>query len=66
MKKWEYKILDSSDVPRAGFLKGRDRSDVEKFLNSLGREGWELVNIDFRELEGRFEFTGVAKRAKGM
>lgn len=62
MKKWEYKIVDSSDVPRAGILKGRDRSDVEKYLNSLGQQGWELVNADFRELEHRFDFTGVAKR----
>lgn len=62
MKKWEYIVLDSKDIPRAGILKGRDRSGVEKYLNNLGREGWELVNIDFRELESRFEFTGVAKR----
>ena len=64
MKKWEYKVLDSKDIPRAGILKGRDRSGVEKYLNGLGREGWELVNIDFREFEGRFEFTAVAKREK--
>ena len=62
MKKWEYKIVDSSDVPRAGILKGRDRSDVETYLNNLGQQGWELVNADFRELEHRFDFTGVAKR----
>ncbi len=65
MKNWEYKVLDSKDIPRAGILKGRDRSGVENYLNSLGREGWELVNIDFRELEGRFEFTAVAKREIG-
>lgn len=62
MKKWEYIVLDSKDIPRAGILKGRDRAGVEKYLNDLGREGWELVNIDFRELESRFEFTGVAKK----
>ena len=65
MKKWEYKIVDSSDVPRAGIFKGRDRSDVEKYLNSLGQQGWELVNADFRELENRYEFMGVAKRENG-
>ena len=42
MKKWEYKVLDSKNIPRAGILKGRDRSGVEKYLNNLGREGWEL------------------------
>lgn len=64
MKKWEYKIVDSSDVPCAGILKGRDRSDVEEYLSGLGQQGWELVNADFRELEYRFDFTGVAKREK--
>lgn len=25
---------------------------------------WELVNPDFRELDNRFEFTGIAKRER--
>ena len=65
MKKWEYKVVDSSDIPGGGIFRGKDRSDVEEYLNSLGREGWELVNVDFRELEHRFDFTGVAKKEKG-
>ena len=32
--RWEYKVLD------------RLRSDLEKQLNKLGAEGWELVAID--------------------
>lgn len=62
MKKWEYKIVDSKDVAGGGIFKGRARSDVESYLSSLGKEGWELINLDFRELEGRLEFSGVAKR----
>lgn len=60
--KWEYKLFDSKDVKRDGLLKGKSRESIEKYLNGLGHEGWEVVNITFRELESRSSFTGVAKR----
>jgi hypothetical protein len=62
MKKFEYKIIDSSDIEKPGFFKGRKRADIEQYLNELGSEGWEIINMDFRELEARLEFSGVAKR----
>ncbi|MDT0595753.1 DUF4177 domain-containing protein [Glaciecola petra] len=62
MKKYEYKVVDTRDVESAGLFKGRNRSDVEKYLNLLGAEGWELVNVDFRELEGDLEFAGIMKK----
>jgi hypothetical protein len=64
MRKWEYKIVDSKDVPAEGRFKGRSRLALEAYLNQLGAEGWELVNIDSLELEGRTEFVGVAKRER--
>lgn len=63
MKKWAYKIVDSKEVPGGGIFKGKDRRDVEVYLCEIGEEGWEIINLDFRELEGRFEFTGVAKKS---
>ncbi len=62
MRKYKYKIVDSKDVEPAGLFKGKKREDVEEYLNELGKEGWELVNADFRELEGRLEFSGVMKK----
>jgi hypothetical protein len=62
MSKFEYKIIDSKDVASAGVFKGRQRADVEAYLCTLGEDGWEIINMDFRELEGRLEFSGVAKR----
>ncbi|MBT5069875.1 MAG: DUF4177 domain-containing protein [Candidatus Marinimicrobia bacterium] len=62
MRKYKYKIVDSKDVESAGLFKGKKREDVEDYLNKLGTEGWELVNADFRELEGRLEFSGVMKK----
>ena len=62
MRKFEYKIIDSKDVASAGVFKGRQRADVEAYLCTLGQDGWEIINMDFRELEGRLEFSGVAKR----
>jgi len=61
MRKFEYKIIDSKDVASAGVFKGRQRADVEAYLCTLGEDGWEIINMDFRELEGRLEFSGVAK-----
>ena len=64
MEKFEYKIIDTRDVETEGLFKGRKREDVEKYLNDLGANGWELVNVDFRELEGGSEFAGIMKKEK--
>ena len=64
MSTWEYMIIDSKDIAGGGIFKGKDRSEVDQYLNKLGADGWEIINLDFRELEHRFDFTGVAKRAK--
>lgn len=61
IKRWEYKLIDSKDVGE-GFFKGPDRSNVERYLDNLGRDGWELVAIDFLELQKRHSFVAVAKR----
>ncbi len=62
MKQYTYKIIDTCDVKAAGIFKGRKREDVEAYLNTLGSDGWELVNVDFRELEGGLEFAGIMKK----
>lgn len=64
MAKWEYKILDSNAVPDAkGIIpKPKKISDIEAYLNRLGADGWEIVNLDFKELSSPREFVGVAKR----
>lgn len=64
MRRWEYRMVDSKDVPSQGVFKGRSREALEKYLNDLGAEGWEIVNIDSYELEARTEFVGLAKREK--
>lgn len=63
IQKFRYKVVDSRDVATAGFFKGRKREDIEAYLNELGQEGWELINVDFRELEGGLEFAGIMKQA---
>jgi hypothetical protein len=62
MKKYKYNMIDTRDVESAGLFKGRKREDIETYLNSLGEQGWELVNVDFRELEGGMEFAGIMKQ----
>ena len=62
MQGWEYKIVDSSDVDDGNFLEGASRDKIEEYLNQLGADGWEIINLDFVETESRSSFIGVAKR----
>ncbi|MFH0916932.1 MAG: hypothetical protein V1912_10885 [bacterium] len=64
MKTWEYRIIDSKDVPREGILMRKSRQALEGYLNQFGADGWELIDIDCFELEGRKNFVGIAKREK--
>ncbi|BDX06284.1 DUF4177 domain-containing protein [Planctobacterium marinum] len=65
---WEYKIIDSNSVEKAGFLKGRTLEAVEAYLNELGQDGWEIIDLDFNMDPtlpgGPTHFLGVAKRKK--
>jgi len=65
---WEYKIVDSEQAEKGGFLKGRTVEQVEKYLNNLGSEGWEIIDLDFQMDPampgGPTHFHGVAKRKK--
>ena len=44
---WEYKFIDSDNVAKAGTFKARSTEDIEAYFNALGREGWEIVALDF-------------------
>ena len=65
---WEYKIVNSADAKKRGFLTGHTVEDVEKYLNSLGSQGWEIIDLDFQMDPtmpgGPTHFHGVAKRPK--
>jgi hypothetical protein len=63
MKKWEYKIIDTDDVPGGGTFKGKSRDAIEAHLNQLGEQGWEIVSLDALEWNLK-RFLGVAKREK--
>ncbi len=64
MTEWEYRLVDSNDVEEGSFLSGKSREAIEEYLNRLGAEGWEVINLDFVELENRTSFVGIAKREK--
>ena len=42
MKNWEYKMIDTKEVPGGGIFKGKSRKAVEAYLNKLGQQGWEI------------------------
>lgn len=69
MEKWEYKLLDSKKLPEveSGLFKQSKVSlrEAEEYLNKLGDEGWEIIDIDFDFLiHDTGAFVGVAKRKK--
>ena len=69
MQKWEYLLLDSKKLESAegGLFKQKKVSidEAQKYLNSLGEQGWEIIDIDFDFLiHDTGAFVGVAKRPK--
>lgn len=62
MKRWEYMIIDSDDMKKHLSFKEPDRDKLEEYFDVLGSRGWEIINIDFYDLEFRGGFSGVAKR----
>lgn len=65
MTTWQYRLINSKDIPAESRMRGPSQAEVEQFLNGIGAEGWEIVNLDWRDLEGRMAFMGVAKRSVG-
>jgi len=61
VKKWEYKIIDSMRLP-GGIFRGKKFDEIEKYLNEIGEEGWEIINLDFNDVTGQMDFVGVARR----
>ncbi len=61
-KKWEYRVVDSHEIPGVNFTEARKKSDIVEYLNRLGQEGWEIINLDMTESQAMFNFFGVAKR----
>lgn len=69
MEKQEYLLIDSKklDSAEGGIFTQKKVSieEAEKYLNKLGEEGWEIIDLDFEFLiHETGAFVGVAKRKK--
>jgi hypothetical protein len=65
MPQWEYKLFGSQDAPAdRGILGTKNvRAELEAYLNALGRDGWEIVDVDFYPTDEQ-HFAGLAKRER--
>lgn len=70
MDKWEYKLIDSkklAETDKMMFFSQKKISlkEAEMYLNTLGDNGWEIIDLDFDFLvHDTGAFVGVAKRKK--
>ena len=69
MEKWEYLLLNSKKLESAqGGVFTQTKvtlEEAEKYLNKLGEEGWEIIDLDFDFLiHDTGAFVCVAKRKK--
>ncbi len=64
MNSWEYKVIDSRNIEGGSWFKDKPEEAVEGYLNDLGADGWEIIHLDWRELERRMSFMGIAKRER--
>ena len=65
MKTWEYRIIDSEEAYRGGFEEDIKKKDIEEYLNRLGIDGWEIINLDFSAHARKSWFMGGARREIG-
>lgn len=67
MKRWEYLLIDSKKLAHAEkniFKQPKvTLEEAQAYLNTLGAEGWEIIDLDFDFLiHNSGFFVGVAKR----
>jgi len=68
MASWEYKVIPVKTRIHSSTLSGGNKpvmEDVQKDLNILGKEGWELVSVqDVSLTDGRRFTVAYLKRLK--
>lgn len=60
LTKWEYKVIPIKTRIHSNHFEGGNKpvmEDVQKDLNSLGKEGWELVSVQDVNLPDGKRFT---------
>ncbi|MBT0159925.1 DUF4177 domain-containing protein [Candidatus Bathyarchaeota archaeon A05DMB-2] len=69
MVTWEYKVVPVKTQIHSNHFEGGSKpvmEDIQNDLNSLGKEGWELVSVQDISLQDGRRFTvAYLKRQKG-
>lgn len=64
MEKWEYKTILGKDLGVHIFSARKTAKAMDQALNELGRQGWELVQLNFSGVAGASGIAGVLKRRR--
>ena len=62
MIQWEYPVIDSRFFPCGGKFKGKEKDIVDMYFTIIGHEVWEVISLDFRDVQRGYEFVGLAER----
>jgi hypothetical protein len=63
MTKWEYKVIDSYEAPRAQGKSIPENKEITEYLNPIGKDGWELVSVMRTNTDGSLlSFKAFFKR----
>ncbi|HEX9985563.1 MAG TPA: DUF4177 domain-containing protein [Thermoanaerobaculia bacterium] len=64
-EQWEYEFFSTMDLPEQGWFKRPNRDDVRDYLNKLGQDGWEVINVVFAVAYGPdYHMRAILKRRK--
>ncbi len=63
MTVWEYKIVNSTEAEGGGLLSSPSKENLEAYLNALGAEGWEIIDLGVQDFD-TMAFVGLARRPR--
>jgi hypothetical protein len=59
MRRWQYKVVLHRSLLGVGGSEPREDREQEAFLDTFGREGWELVTVSVQSYRREYDPTAL-------